>query len=44
MTAYIQILMNICFTMVTGVVIVGCLGAMMFLSLLVWQMVDDHVN
>ena len=42
MTAYIQILMNICFTMVTGVVIVGCLCTTMFLALLFWQFLEEH--
>lgn len=42
MTAYMQALMNICFTMVTGVVIVAGLCTMMFLALLFWQFLDDH--
>lgn len=44
MTAYMQILTNICFTMLTGVIIVGCFGAMMFLALLTWQIIDEHIN
>lgn len=43
MSDYIQVLINICFTMVTGVVIVGCLGAILFFCLMIWQMIDDHL-
>jgi len=42
MTDYMQILMNICFTMVTGVIIVGGIGTMAFLALLFWNMIADE--
>ena len=44
MTEYLQFLMAICFTMVTGVVIVGCFGLMMFWGLLLWNMVLEEFN
>ena len=44
MTEYLQVLMGICFTMMTGVVIIGCAGAMVFLGLLFWNMVLDEFN
>lgn len=44
MTAYMQALMNVCFTMVTGVIIVGCLGAMLFFALAIWEIIDEHIN
>ena len=43
MTDYIQILTNICFTMVTGIIIVGGFGTMVFLALLFWNMVKDEL-
>ena len=42
MNDYMQILLNICFTMVTGVVIVGSIGSMAFLALLLWNMIADE--
>ena len=42
MTDYMQILLNICFTMVTGVVIMGSLGLMVFLALLLLTMIKDE--
>jgi len=42
MTDYTQTLINICFTMVTGVVIVASVSAMIFLGLLLWNMIIDH--
>jgi len=44
MTAYMQVLMNICFTMATGVIIVGCLGAMLFLALAIWEIIDEYIK
>ena len=43
MTDYMQILLNICFTMVTGVIIVGGIGTMVFLALLFWNMIGDEL-
>ena len=42
MTDYMQTLLNICFTMVTGVVIMGSLGFMVFLALLLLTMIKDE--
>jgi len=43
MNDYMQTLMNICFTMVTGVIIVGGIGVMVFLSLMFWNMIKDEL-
>ena len=43
MTDYMQILLNVCFTMVTGVIIVGGFGTMVFLALLFWNMIVDEL-
>jgi hypothetical protein len=42
MTDYMQILSNICFTMVTGVIIVSGFGTMAFLALMFWNMIADE--
>ena len=42
MTDYMQTLLSICFTMVTGVVIMGSLGLMVFLALLLLTMIKDE--
>ena len=42
MTDYMQTLISICFTMVTGVVIVASVSAIIFLGLLLWNMVNDY--
>ena len=42
MSDYMQALLNICFTMVTGVVIMGSLGLMVFLALLLLTMIKDE--
>ena len=43
MSEYIQTLASICFTAMTGVIIVGCFGAILFLGLMIWQMINDHL-
>ena len=43
MNEYMQILLNVCFTMVTGIIIVGGFGTMVFLALLFWNMVQDEL-
>jgi hypothetical protein len=43
MNEYMQILLNVCFTMVTGVIIVGSFGTMVFLALLFWNMIKDEL-
>ena len=42
MSDYMQALLNICFTMVTGVVIMGSLGLMVFLALLLLTMIKNE--
>jgi hypothetical protein len=42
MTDYTQTLINICFTMVTGVVIVASVSAMTFMGMLLWNLILDH--
>lgn len=42
MSDYMQALLNICFTMVTGVIIMGSLGLMVFLALLLMTMIKDE--
>ena len=42
MTDYMQTLINICFTMVTGVVIVASVSAMIFLGLLLRELIVDY--
>ena len=44
MTDYMQALINICFTMVTGVVIVGCFGAIIFFGLFIWQFLEKELR
>jgi hypothetical protein len=43
MTEYMRTLMNICFTMVTGVIIVNCFRSMAFLALMFWNMIADEL-
>jgi hypothetical protein len=43
MTDYMQTLMSICLTMVTGVIIVGSFGTMAFLVLMFWNMIKDEL-
>ena len=43
MNDYMQILLNVCFTMVTGVIIVGSFGTMAFLVLMFWNMIKDEL-
>jgi hypothetical protein len=42
MTDYMQTLINICFTMVTGVVIVSSASAIIFMGLLTWNLILDY--
>lgn len=44
MTEYMQTLMNVCFTMVTGVVIVASVSAIVFMGLLLQTMISDYMN
>ena len=44
MTDYMQILLSICFTMLTGVIIVGGFGTIAFLALMFWNMIQDNID
>jgi len=44
MTDYMQTLINICFTMVTGVVIVASVSAILFMGLLLKTMISDYLE
>ena len=44
MTDYMLTLLGICFTMVTGVVIVASFGAIAFMAILIWNMVHDFID
>lgn len=44
MTDYMQTLLSICFTMITGVIIVGGIGTMAFLALMFWNMIQDNID
>ena len=41
MTDYMLTLLGICFTMVTGVVIVASFGAIAFMAMLTWNLIND---
>ena len=42
MTDYMQTLINICFTMITGVVIVASVSAILFIGLMTWNLIYDY--
>jgi type III secretory pathway component EscS len=42
MTDYMQTLLSICFTMITGVIIVASISAGIFLGLFLWNMIQDE--
>lgn len=42
MTDYMQTLINICFTMVAGVVIVASVSAIIFLGMLLWELITNY--
>ena len=44
MSDYTQTLINICFTMVTGVVIIASISAIIFMGLLVQTMISDYLK
>jgi hypothetical protein len=44
MTDYMLTLLSICFTMVTGAVIVGCFSAIVFMALMLWNIVKDFID
>jgi hypothetical protein len=44
MTDYQLALLNIVATMFTGVVVIGCNGAILFLGLMIWQLIKDNFD
>lgn len=44
MTDYQLALLNIAATMFTGVVVIGCNGAILFLGLMIWQLIKDNFD
>lgn len=42
MTDYQLALLNVAATMFTGVVVIGCNGAILFLGLMIWQLIRDN--
>jgi len=44
MTEYQMWLLNAIFTMGTIVVIMGCNGAILFLGLMIWQLIQDRLD
>jgi hypothetical protein len=44
MTDYLQMLFNICFTMITMVIVMGGAGTLIFIGLAIWNMVSDHFD
>ncbi len=44
MNSYFLFLLSVCFTLFTGVVIIGSLGAMVFLTLLFWKMLRHELD
>jgi len=42
MTDYQLALLNVIYTMITLVVVVGCNGALLFFGLMIWQMIQDN--
>lgn len=44
MNEYMQTLANICFTMITGVVIVASVSAIVFMGFMLHTMITDYLN
>jgi hypothetical protein len=44
MTDYQLALFNVSATMFTGVVVIGCIGAIVFLGLMIWQLIQDTLD
>lgn len=44
MTDYQLVLLNIAATMFTGVVVIGCNAAILFLGLMIWQLIQDKFD
>lgn len=44
MTDYQIALLNVAATMFTAVAVIGCIGAILFLGLMIWQLIQDNFN
>jgi len=44
MSDYMQNLINICFTMVTAVVVVASLGSIAFMGMMFWNMLEEFFD
>ena len=44
MTDYQLTLLNVIATMFTGVVVLGCNGAILFIGLMIWQLIQDNFD
>jgi hypothetical protein len=44
MTDYQLALLNIISTMFTLVIVIGCNGAILFLGLMIWQLIEDRFD
>jgi hypothetical protein len=44
MTEYMQTLVNVCFTMVTAVVIMTSISAIIFMVMLIQTMISDYLS
>jgi hypothetical protein len=42
MTDYQLALLNIAATMFTGVIVIGCNGAILFIGLTIWEVIRDY--
>ena len=42
MTDYQLALLNIAATMFTGVIVIGCNGAILFIALIIWEVIMDY--
>ena len=44
MTDYQLTLLNVIATMFTGVIVLGCNGAILFIGLMIWQLIQDNFD
>lgn len=44
MTDYQLTLLNVIATMFTAVVVLGCNGAILFIGLMIWQLIQDNFD
>ena len=44
MTDYQLALLNVIATMFTGVIVLGCNAALLFIGLMIWQLIQDNFD